>query len=36
MLKGEREVADLVSLLSLAAFFLICGWLVEACERLKG
>ncbi len=29
-------MADLVSLLLLVAFFLVCGWLVGACERLKG
>jgi len=29
-------MADLVSLLLLVAFFLVCGWLAHACERLKG
>jgi hypothetical protein len=32
----EACAMDLTFLAVLVAFFLVCGWLVAACERLRG
>jgi len=35
-LHEENAVADLIFLSIICAFFLASGWLVDACEHMKG